>query len=63
MLKRIESVVVSFHISDNPDEELLIVGRKLEDIYNNLNVFNTMQGPNARALWELLTKQKEAEDA
>lgn len=62
MLKRIESVVVSFHISDNPDEELLIVERKLEGNYN-LNIFNTMQGPNARALWELLTKQKEVEDA
>lgn len=62
MLKRIESVVVSFNISDDPDEELLIVGRTLEGNYNNLNVFNTMRGPKARALWELLTKQKEGED-
>lgn len=62
MLKRTESVVVSFNVSDDPDEELLIVGRKLGGNYN-FDILNAMQGPNARALWELLTKQKEAEDA
>ena len=62
MLKRTESVIVSFNVSDDPDEELLIVGRKLGGNYN-IDILNAIQGPNARALWELLTKQKEAEDA
>lgn len=57
MLKHNDTCLVSFTASDDPDEELLIVGVKTTALFG-IDVLNAIQGRQARELWELLTDQK-----
>lgn len=62
MINSTDTVIVSFNACDDPDEELLVVGRKIFG-NNNVEIVNAIQGARARELWDALNIQKKDEDA
>lgn len=62
MINFTDTVMVSFNACDGPDEELLVVGRKIFG-NNNVEIINAIQGPRARELWDALITQKKVENA
>lgn len=62
MINSTDTVMVSFNACDDPDEEMLVVGRKIFG-NDNVEIINAVQGTRARELWEALTIQKKVEDA
>lgn len=62
MINSTDTVMISFNACDDPDEELLVVGRKIFG-NSNVEIVNAIQGARARELWDALNIQKKAEDA
>jgi len=62
MINSTDTIMVSFNACDDPDEELLVVGRKIFG-NNNVEIVNAIQGVRARELWDALNIQKKVEDA
>lgn len=56
--KHIDILFVSFTPNDDSDEELLIVGKKLNDNTHYPEIINAVQGKRARDIYEELVKQK-----
>lgn len=54
MVKNTDTLIISFNECDDPDEELLLVGKKIFGNYN-VEIVNAIQGPRARKLWDQLT--------
>lgn len=55
-----ESVVVSFTASNDPDEEFMLIGKKLPQ--HAVDVINYVEGPRARDIWTALTEPKKVTD-
>lgn len=55
----VELLFVSFTPNDDPDSELLIVGKKLNDGPHFPEIVNAIQGKRARDIYEELIKPKE----
>lgn len=58
--KEIDILFVSFTPNDDPDKELLIAGKKLNNGPHFPEIINAIQGTRARYIYKLLTTQKKA---
>lgn len=59
--KAIDILFVSFTPNDDPDKELLIVGKKLNDGPHYPEIINAVQGTRARDIYTELTTQRNVE--
>lgn len=53
MAQMIDALLVSFTFAEDPDDELLIVGRKIGET-QNIDIVNAIQGSRARDIYEML---------
>jgi hypothetical protein len=57
-----DALIVSWDFTHGKDSDILLVGRRIpmEPIGHRVEVINAFQGDEARAVFEMLTRKKEA---
>lgn len=55
-MKRYGNLIIGFDFSNGRDKSILIVGTQKDD---KLSIVNAFQGPDAEALYEMLTERKD----
>lgn len=59
MALMIDTLLVSFTFAEDPDDELLIVVRKIGET-QNIDIVNAIQGSRARDIYEMLKTKPSA---
>lgn len=54
-MEKVDSVIVSCNFSNDPDQDILLVGKQKN---GKIEVINAFQGPEAYELWKKLTIKK-----
>ena len=56
-MRTTSSIIVSYDVSENGDETILLVGKKNPN--ETIKIINAFQGEEAKGLWKKLTERNE----